>query len=395
MTRRSKLYTALWGLARNPFPDHAIASAGDSGQPFCENLHPGLGSKMARAFVGFNGTAPDAAFLWSLGDGEEARGYGKTRYLLWFANRVNADLGRTVSKLAGQSGKRESLIAAYAAFNTVDGVSLSNLLFDTVRDLVGVRQGVLTTLRTVAFERGCTPSQLYESAQRLLDQSGERWSAPMLYKLCFAAPSEWAEFLDNRYEFSQWHKVRLGPQLLRSAVAFLRQVGVPHVIILVDQVEDFASSMTPLYKLRRDFPRLGYLCSVDPLLRGRLTFVLTMHPRAARSLSRYWPGNELGPIGVDASLENVVRLGAMSRPRFTELVQAYLDSARIEGRSRSVRPLTEGAIDFVFELERGRPGYCLQRLSFLLDAAVNEGVQRIERRYAEQFFVGQRPDQEG
>lgn len=349
---------------------------------------------MARAFIGSNGAPPDAAFLWSLGDGEEARGYGKTRYLLWFANRVNEDLGRTVSKLAGRSGKPESLIAAYAAFNTVDGVSLSNLLFDTVRDLVGVRQGVLTRLRTVAFEKGRTPRQLYESAQRLLEQSRERWSAPMLYKLCFQAPSEWTEFLDNRYEFSQWHKVRLGPQLLRSAVAFLRQVGVPRVVILVDQVEDFASSMTPLYKLRRDFPRLGYLCSADSLLRGRLTFVLTMHPRAARSLSRYWPGNDLGPIGVDGSLGNVVRLGAMSKPRFTELVQAYLDSARIEGRSKSLRPLTEGAIDFVFELERGRPGYCLQRLSFLLDAAVSEGVQRIERRYAEQFFAGERPGPE-
>jgi hypothetical protein len=215
----------------------------------------------------------------------------------------------------------------------------------------------------------------------------------MLYKMCFDAPGDWTEFLDNRYEFSQWHKVRVGPQLLRSAVAFLRQVGVRRVIILVDQVEDFASSMTPLYKLRRDFPRLGYLCSVDRVLRERLTFVLTMHPRAARSLSRYWPGGDLGPIGVDASLGNVVRLGAMSRPRFIELVQAYLDSARIEGRSRILKPLTEGAIDFVFELEHGRPGYCLQRLSFLLDAAVDEGVERIERRYAEQFFAG-RPEAE-
>src|ERR1051325_9777427 len=100
MARIAKAYRTLWGLTANPFPDHAIASAGDQDQPFYEQLHPGLGPKMARAFLGTDGAAPRVAFLWSLGYGEEARGYGKTRHLLWFAGRANEDLGRQVSKLA-------------------------------------------------------------------------------------------------------------------------------------------------------------------------------------------------------------------------------------------------------------------------------------------------------
>src|SRR5690606_2972795 len=119
----------LWGLSGNPFPDHAIASAGDHHEPFYDQLYPGVGTRMARAFLGTNGKAPRVAFLWSLGYGEEARGYGKTRHLLWFAERVNHDLGRGVMKLAGRSSDSESLLAAYAAFSTVEGVSLSNFLF--------------------------------------------------------------------------------------------------------------------------------------------------------------------------------------------------------------------------------------------------------------------------
>jgi hypothetical protein len=81
------------GSLEEPVPDHAIASAGDTQQLFYENLYPGIGSKMARAFLGSDGSAPKVAFLWSLGQGDEARGYGKTRHLLWFAARVNDDFG--------------------------------------------------------------------------------------------------------------------------------------------------------------------------------------------------------------------------------------------------------------------------------------------------------------
>src|SRR5262245_55591860 len=180
--RYPKLYRSLWGLSMNPFPDHAIASAGDEQQPFYENLHPGIGAKMARAFFGSNGARP-VAFLWSLGEGEEARGYGKTRHLLWFANCVNAEFGHSVAKLAGQQSHHSS-VAAYAAFNSAEGLSLSNLLFDLVRDLVGARGEALIRAREAAFKSGRTPANLLASAEYVLQQNGEWWHAGLLYRLC-------------------------------------------------------------------------------------------------------------------------------------------------------------------------------------------------------------------
>lgn len=328
--------------------------------------------------------------MWSLGEGEEARGYGKTRHLLWFADRVNRDLDRSVAKPRGRASQSERSIAAYAAFNSVEGLSLSNLLFDVVRDLLGARRETICGLRDAAFANGRSAADLFASAERLLQKARERYSAPLLYRLCYEAPSDWVEYLDSGYGFSQWHKVRYGRELLRSCVAFLRQLGIDRLLLLVDQVEDFARFTTPLYKLRRDFPRLAYLCRADALLRRRLTFVLTMHPNAARILSRYWPDQDLGPIGVDGHLENVVRIRAMARERFIKMVKAYLQSARLTGRGTNTPiPFTESALTFVHELEHGRPGYCLQRLFVLLDSAAREDVKTVDRRFAESCFAGQ------
>lgn len=380
MARIAKAYLALWGLSGNPFPDHAIASAGDHHQPFYEQLHPGVGAKMARAFLGANGAAPRVAYLWSLGRGEEARGYGKTRHLLWFAGRVNHDLGRGVMKLAGRGSDSESVLAAYAAFSAVEGVSLSNFLFDTAISLARSQGERLVAVRAERLAGGMTTDELYERAANRLRKSEESWSPGLLSSLAANPPSDWIEYLES---FGQWHKVRYGREMLRSVVAFLNELGIDRLLVLVDQVEDFASYNTPTYKLQRDFHRLALLCSTDKLLSNRITFVLTMHPRAAYILSRYWSG----PVSPDESAENVIVLGAMTKNRFAALVKAYLDSVRSVPSRDPLAPFTEEAIDFIHEHERGRPGYCLQRLFYLMDLAAAEGMKKIERDFVERCLT--------
>jgi hypothetical protein len=98
--------------------------------------------------------------LWSLGHGDEARGYGKTRHLLWFAGRVNEDFGRSAGTLARGGRHAETLLAAYAAFSTVEGRSLSNLLFDVALNLARSQGGTLAALRAAAFDTGRTPSDM-------------------------------------------------------------------------------------------------------------------------------------------------------------------------------------------------------------------------------------------
>jgi hypothetical protein len=383
MPRLTKVYRTLWGLSGNPFPDHAIASAGDEEQPFYDQLHPGIVAKMARAFVGINGAVPRVGFLWSLGYGEEARGYGKTRHLLWFAGRVNEDFGKRVAKLAGRE-EAERLLAAYAAFSTVEGLSLSNLLFDMALNLVRSQADRLQALRSEEFKKGKTSDDIYEGAAKRLRRSEEDWSPGLLRSLCSYEPADWVAYLEGFY---QWHKVRYGRQMLRSAVAFLNEVGVDRLLVLVDQVEDFASYHTPTYKLQRDFARLALLCREDRALRNRVTFVLTMHPRASLILSRYWSEADLGPISVSEDADNVVMLGAMPKARFTSLVRTYLDAVRVEPCPDPLKPFTETTIAYIHEHERGRPGFCLQKLFFLMEHAAAERIEYIEPSVAETFLA--------
>jgi hypothetical protein len=385
MARIAKAFGTLWGLSKNPFPDHAIAVAGEGQQPFYEYLYPGIVSKMARAFLGPKGSAPKVAFLWSLGSGDEARGYGKTRHLLWFTGRINDDLGQSVRRLAGAGAASEKLFAAYTAFNTVEGPSLSNLLFDAVLNLARSHGEKLVALRAAEFAKGRTPEEIYENAAKRLRKCEESWSLVLLYSLSSNSPTDWIDYLER---FKQWHKVRLGREMLRASMAFLKQVGIDRLLILVDQVEDFANYDTPTYKLQRDFHRFALLCSEDKILRDHVSFVLTMHPRSARIVSRYWSECELGPVNVDERAENVVQLGAMSKSRFVALVKTYLDAVRIDSSLPDrLRPFTEGAIEFVHELERGRPGYCLQRLFSVMDLAAAEGMQYIERSFVERMLA--------
>jgi hypothetical protein len=385
MARIAKTYRTLWGLSGNPFPDHAIATAGDRHQPFYEQLHPGVGPRMARAILGTSEATPRVSFLWSLGHGEEARGYGKTRQLLWFAEHVNEDYGRKALKQAGRPADSEKVLAAYAAFSTVDGLSLNNLLFDVVLNIARSQGVRLVALLAGELDKGRKPEDIYEGAAQRLRKSDEKWDVWLLHNLSSNEPTDWVEYLES---FGQWHKVRNGRDMLRSLVAFLNELGIDRLLVLVDQVEDFASYSTATYKLQRDFHRLALLCSTDKLLHRRITFLLTMHPRAARILSRYWSERELGPVTPDEGAENVVLLGAMSKHRFVALVTAYLASVRVEPSRDPLTPFTEEAIDFIHEHDRGRPGYCLHRLFIAMDLAAAEGMKNIGRDLVMRYLQG-------
>src|SRR5712671_1695068 len=377
MARRAHLYRSLYGLSRNPFPEHAIATTTDGGQPFYEGLHPGIAATMARAFVGLDNRQRGVAFLWALGDGEDARGYGKSRHLVWFANFVNGDFGQSVANLIGVPHKQSGMFALYSTFSTVDGLTLSGLLFDAVRDAVETRVGQLISIRDAAAGQGDTGDQIYGRAAKLLQDAGEPWSFELLWRLCHQSPQEWRSYLS--YSFGQWHKVRVGRELFRSLVAYLRALGIERVILLVDQVEDFANWRTSSYKLKRDFSRLAYLCTADGLLRKQITFVLTMHPNAARLLSWYWPDELLGPVSASESQGNVVLLRNMRMPQFLEMVHAYLASARLVPIADPLHPFTPEALRYVCEREKGRPGYCLSSLHRLLEIAIDESVELIDR----------------
>jgi hypothetical protein len=376
MARRSHLYQALYGLSKNPFPEHAIATTVDSSQPFYENLHAGIAADMAQAFIGPVARQRGVAFLWALGDGEDARGFGKTRHLLWFANLVNRDFGHAVVRITANTGQQPKIFAVYSTFSTVDGLTLNSLLFDSVRDAVVTRSDELIALRNTATGGGDTPDKIYGRAAQLLHDANEPWTFELLWQLCYSNPQDWRSYLGT---FRQWHKVRVGREMFRSLVAFLRALDIKRVVLLVDQVEDFANWRTSSFKLKRDSARLAYLCTVDALLRGKITFVLTMHPSASRVLSWYWQNHALGPLGANQLQGNVVLLRSVPTHQFVEMTRAYLASARSQPPRDTLHPFTFEALDYVCKREKGRPGYCLSSLHRLIEAAIDESVPLIDR----------------
>jgi hypothetical protein len=89
-------------LEENPFPPEAIVRWGDpdprsNGALFSEEVFRAEYEEAVGKFV-VNpiDTGSKFHFLWSLGSGDEARGFGKTATLHYLARAVNRDLGRAV-----------------------------------------------------------------------------------------------------------------------------------------------------------------------------------------------------------------------------------------------------------------------------------------------------------
>jgi hypothetical protein len=373
MSRRSDLFQLLFDLGHNPFRHGAIAMPGVD-KAFYVDLYPGIAQQMAMAFLGA-GKPPPIAILWSLGAGDDARGFGKTSYMLWFADEVNHDQGQRALALAGARASSEVVLALYATFHTLSGVSLSHLLFDVVRSLVAGPQSPFERLLAAGSRERWS---LHTAGAKLITDTRQPWIPALLHRLCHGTPDEVTLFLADQCQFRDWHTARWGRELFRTAVAFLRMLGVSRLVVLVDQVEDFASWVTPAYKLRRDFARLAELCTADPVLRGHVTFVLTMHPDSARIAARHWPTEELGEISPSRPNRHVLLLHEPPLAGVVGMVKAYLDRERVGRGGDRLRPFTLGAVHAVYALFGGRPGRCIPVLDTLLETAADLGVARID-----------------
>ena len=332
MSRTKLFIRQRWHVTRNPFPQEAIATDGQASRIFLRDLHPGLDRRMASVFLGSRRRVPRVAYLWSLGEGDGARGFGKTEHLLWFTDLINKDCGRSAFRLAGLPSR--SALAAYAAFNTIDGLSLSNLLFDLTVDLLVNRGAALARAIERREAKGLNRSDLFRAASIRLQDSGDEWDRELLSVLCHEPPSAWAWHINDRETFKEWHRVRWGARLIRTCVAFITAVGINRLIAMVDQVEDFANADTPRYKLRRDLPRLGDLLAFDPVMNGKTTFVLTLHPGAAREADLYWPGAAIGAVHGPAQDRKIILIEGMKPSSFLKLVEHYLGSVRIKASRR-------------------------------------------------------------
>ena len=143
--RTKTFVTKTYFLTDNPFPSEAIVSWGGTDKRSNGSLYSKevFGKQYEEAVVKFIVNPVDSGskfhFLWSLGSGKEARGFGKTATLHDLARTVDADLGFEIlstHEFDEQEARQTPILASMAAFNAAKVTTLAAVSLEHVKYLL-------------------------------------------------------------------------------------------------------------------------------------------------------------------------------------------------------------------------------------------------------------------
>ena len=281
---------------------------------------------------------------WSLGTGlgGDARGFGKSSLMQFLVENVNEDFGRKVfleMGLENADADEHPLCAVLASFDMANARSLNAVFYEAAR-------------YACRFRHSETSSTLIERIrQRLVDVVGDddlealigavksvqenlrgRTLGPpvreFLELLCDDDPRKLSRYVDN---VTPTKRARSGATFLATFLIMAKAVGIKHVLLCCDQLEDFASTTTSRQKRALETERFrDYILELQPMC-DMLSCTVTMHPRATQAIGDMWRLADLPSYDHDRQ-EN--RHHVVERVRL-ELWPRYRRSAR----SGSIRPL--------------------------------------------------------
>jgi len=382
-----------WKSDGNPFPPEGIRHSPD--EPFSPDVFPeetgDFFRKLVRgAILGSRGIG----FLWSQGVGGDT-GYGKTTLMQNATDEINADLGATVLQRAGMRPERLVPIASiYTTLNNLNATGLYPVLFDGVA--------------SVAIAGKSSPP-LFDKAREMLvknvgadvdalsDAVIEAWlriapgGVPLRPELVAAFANGGATDLRSEFsKVSQASRLRNGLRYVDFLLAVLAVVGVDHLFIFVDQLEDLATNKSiNSAKRSREIGRIRDLLEGGPYA-TRLHFVFTFHNTAAHVLERFWEVNRLPrfEISSDNTASVVVLRGLTSDDQVGELLKVHLSDKRIAKVEDDLLPFEPDSLGVLRDVSRGRVGILLGRAHELYNAAAELGLPRIGRDFASRYFEG-------
>jgi hypothetical protein len=342
-------------------------------------------------------------FLWSLGEGDEARGFGKTALLGHIARIVNADLGRKVL-LANEFDEEEAadtpLLAAMGTFNRVDVTGLAAVSLQQVKylaqadpttgrsPLMVLRERFLSRLArrlpTSPEDRTGAEAEAIREATRETDLAlgGKTLGSPDRRLLDHFAHANWIGLITMLRDAETKH----GFELLSSCLIVARAAGVKRLLLFVDQVEDFANSDTPKKRRSLEVERFRDIAIETQPFGEMASYVLTMHPAAARAVDEYWSLARLPRI--DHLLKQNERITVILRPikRLEEaekLLLAYMRRLRRPDCGFSgIYPLDHAVLGVLMDVTGGRPGPMLKLAHDLIEEGARKGWMRIGEREA-------------
>jgi hypothetical protein len=385
-----------WKLERNPFPQAAIRRQ-NAEQPYSPDVFSQEENAFRRKFIraGVRG-GPAIGFLWSQGQREDT-GFGKTTLMQEIAKEINSDLGATTLEKAGaKKSPQPAIAAAFSNLNNLNATGLYPVLFNAVLDLASAPEAGAESLfdkargRIVVEIGSDDPGAIARRVQEAWAAIGGT-SGPLRSELVNAfARTGSKELKGELAAVSATARLRNGLQYIDFALAALAAAGIDHLFLMIDQLEDLATTRSVTAPKRsREIGRIRDLLESAPYA-TRLHMIFTFHNRAAQVLDRFWEENRLPPFEVSASnTAAVVVLGGLKdNEQVQELLRVYLEGARAEPVDDDLLPFERGAVDVLRDVSDGRPGILLSRAYELLNAAAEQALPTISGTFSRQYFEG-------
>jgi hypothetical protein len=404
MVRPRSFVRDTYGLEQNPFPAVAIAQWGSSderenGSLYNADVVPKEHAEaIAKFVVGPIDSGSKFHFLWSLGEGEEARGFGKTVLLGHIAREINSDLGRHVL-LANEFDEEEAsgtaVLAAMGTFNKTDVTGLAAVSLEQVRylaqadpstgesPLMVVRKHLIRRLEGETSLLGENRTDAEGDAIREFTRetnlalAGKTLGSPDRRLLDHFANGNWRGLVS----FLRDASAKDGFELLSSCLIIARAAGVKRVLLFIDQVEDFASADTPKKRRSLEVERFRDIAIETQPFGEMASYVLTMHPAAARSVEEYWSLARLPKI--DHLLKQNERITLILRPLkrledAEKLVLSYMGRFRRQDSGfEALHPFDHAALSVLMDVTGGRPGPMLKLAHDLIEEGARNAWSRI------------------
>ena len=382
-----------WNLEANPFPAEAIHAQDTpySSTVFGEESQE-FRRKLVRGSVRGN---VNVGFLWSQGAHADT-GFGKTTLMREITKEINHDLGvDTLTKAGIRADKQVPIAAAFSNLNNLNASGLYPVLFNAVIDLTQPTPEGMSVLdqakaRIVQDLGTADPNRLYSHVtDTWLNICGT--APPLRPEVVTAFANAGSQGVKAALgTVSATARLRNGLHYLDFALAALATAGVDHLYLMIDQLEDLATTRTiTAAKRSREIGRIRDMLEGPPYA-NRVHFIFTFHNRAAQVLERFWEENRLPPFEISPSnvASVVVLRGFKDDTQVSDLLRVYLEERREGQVEDDLLPFDAGAITVLREVSDGRVGILLNRARELFDSAAEHGAPRITGEFASGFFAG-------
>jgi hypothetical protein len=411
MARVTKFIREQYRYRLNPYPSQAVLQYGspdprENGDLFNKDVAPAAYEEAVDKFIVRPlDSGSKFHFLWSLGEHDGARGFGKSALLRHLAHEVNSDLGQSLLRSHGfddQEAADTPILAALGSFDTTSAQTLSAVCLQHAGSIAlpNDRPGTapLEVVHAAIVRRLNCASNIQDAEAQVdaicnlieetyLSIRGKTLGRPDRQFVGMFADSDWRRLA----AYVRGATANDGFKLLNTIFVVARAAGVKRVFLFTDQVEDFANVDTSRKRRHLEVERFRDL-SIEAQPFGEMSaYVLTMHPEAARQIENFWSEArlpELDPTAKRTRRTAVIMRTVRSREEAAQVYLNYSIQARIPNADVApLHPFDDSTLDVLVEISGGRPGQMLKFAHDLIEEGAQEGHSVISSKEAEDILA--------